>query len=742
MNTLFILLLFIAQFVSTIQQVELCEDVGDRVHESSVLEDYRGRRVVLAFSGIHCQGCATRLLRLTEVSRQFRIDVLVITPPNETREDLERASKHYPKLRFEAAPCSPCEFDYLLDTNSSKIFVLDSCARLLHRYERSSEHLTQLRAKFPLSHSCGNPCTERRKRDPSESLPPVGCGPTRKMLPANEQDPSSSTTYTTVNQQAAANQKNRQYKQIFQSGTQRPPTNQQVQQQYQQVQQPIPQPVVSVSYNGQQQTQQQGNRYIPATQAQPVYQTEQQPAALAIKDVIKNINQTHNIQSAQTTTTQSSPQRNPAENRYNIDRLEQQRQELARQREEHARRLKVQNEQAGQTGPSTQLEAPPTTQETQQNSDTVSFTQAFRSHNQQHQSNTKQENQQNQQTTTTPKPVSTTRRPPKSTKNPLVYSNQPAEGNFGRRTYGHQPYESTYQLQQRRRNELAAQRQRVIQERQKQELEALQRAELQRQIAEQTARQQAAQAAYEEKLKSSKVEAAPLYHDEDGKVAQSVDLAEYYDDIQEWTTAIPQVHFESPPSPEPLPENPAEHPEFLFDLPCNGFSDEICYQQQMQLEKGEIHKCCQTKIVLTDNCVPGRCSNVTNQLCCIQKLLQSKFKCCNDKKQGEVLFAGDSFSRCCFDGFVDEEDPCCPHEYSLNQWRSIYELCLPAVNVDLSRVRVPQKVVPGLSTTVNFDFSKTNMWRFECKYGSHVPQYSYFPPMIEDEQENGKSTES
>jgi hypothetical protein len=40
-------------------------------------------------------------------------------------------------------------------------------------------------------------------------------------------------------------------------------------------------------------------------------------------------------------------------------------------------------------------------------------------------------------------------------------------------------------MQQRRRNELAAQRQRVIQEKQKQELEQLQRQELQRQIAEQ-----------------------------------------------------------------------------------------------------------------------------------------------------------------------------------------------------------------------------------------------------------------
>lgn len=45
---------------------------------------------------------------------------------------------------------------------------------------------------------------------------------------------------------------------------------------------------------------------------------------------------------------------------------------------------------------------------------------------------------------------------------------------------------------------------------------------------------------------------------------------------------------------------------------------------------------------------------------------------------------------------------------------------------------MPQKVVAGLSTTVNFDFSKTDKWRFECKYGSHVPQYSYFPQLPEE----------
>lgn len=63
MKLLLLLLLFIAQAVAGVRRVEMCEDLGERVMESSVLEDYRGRRVVLAFSGTQCQGCATRLLR-------------------------------------------------------------------------------------------------------------------------------------------------------------------------------------------------------------------------------------------------------------------------------------------------------------------------------------------------------------------------------------------------------------------------------------------------------------------------------------------------------------------------------------------------------------------------------------------------------------------------------------------------------------------------------------------------------
>lgn len=72
-----------------------------------------------------------------------------------------------------------------------------------------------------------------------------------------------------------------------------------------------------------------------------------------------------------------------------------------------------------------------------------------------------------------------------------------------------------------------------------------------------------------------------------------------------------------------------------------------------------------------------------------------------------------------------QEDPCCPTPYAKAQWRGVHELCLPNVEMDLSRVKVPT-ILAGTTLTTEFDFSKTNKWRFDCKYGAHVPQFSYF----------------
>lgn len=64
-QSIFLLFIFLLNLnVAKARRIEICEDLGERVRESSVLEDYRGRNVILTFSGIHCHGCATRLLRL------------------------------------------------------------------------------------------------------------------------------------------------------------------------------------------------------------------------------------------------------------------------------------------------------------------------------------------------------------------------------------------------------------------------------------------------------------------------------------------------------------------------------------------------------------------------------------------------------------------------------------------------------------------------------------------------------
>ncbi|KAI6221860.1 Selenoprotein P, N-terminal domain-containing protein [Aphelenchoides fujianensis] len=699
------------------KRAEVCEDVGERIRGSTLLEDYRGKRVVLAFSSLHCLSCASRLLRLTEIQRHFAVDVVVITPPNESAVDVKRAARRYPALRFEVAPCAPCEFDELLDTMSSKIFVLDSCGRLLHRYHHSVHQFSQLKAAFP-SNECGPSCTpfERRKRDPDSTLPPQIAAiaipetpyDTRlQMLPAAS-GRAEDAVYT--------------YKQIFQQTARptAPPPR-------------VPQPMVQVAYSGAQpaypQQQARAQQVEAGHQQQAQSAAFQRPPAQAAAQVGTRVQGRYqkyepeaadSRQSWQNTVryTPPPPTRPPPSAASYGDRLAEQRRQLAMQREERNPHRTIRTLKSRRR--------PPTA--------TSHRERPFRSPN----PSSRIDNERTRCPHRISRPSSsdrrrlpppTTRRPPKTTKQPLVYSNVNQRGglSYGRRTYGGQRYESSYQQQQRRRNELAAQRQKAIQEQQKAELEQLQRQELQRQIAEQAARQAAAVAAAAQQKEAAKVEAAPLYPDGE----ETVDTADYYEDIEEWTTAIPQVRLESPVSPEPLPDNPAEHPEFLFDLPCNGFTDEICYQQQTQLKPEEVHKCCQTKIVFTDQCVPGRCSNVTHQLCCIQKLLQSKFKCCNDKTQAEVLFPSDTFSRCCYESFVVEDDPCCPSGYSAEHWNHIYELCLPAVSFDLSQVRVPQKVVAGLSTTVNFDFSKTDKWRFTCKYGMHIPQYSYFPPASE-----------
>lgn len=111
----------------------------------------------------------------------------------------------------------------------------------------------------------------------------------------------------------------------------------------------------------------------------------------------------------------------------------------------------------------------------------------------------------------------------------------------------------------------------MFKERHQQELEQLQRQELQRQIAEQVsplllntifiivsirrpAKQRPKQLTNKDwtpanwkqllckiHLQHSFYIPSLRYHEDNGEVAETVDLTDYYEDVEEWTTAIPQV---------------------------------------------------------------------------------------------------------------------------------------------------------------------------------------------------------
>ncbi|KAI1703378.1 Prion-like-(Q/N-rich)-domain-bearing protein [Ditylenchus destructor] len=223
------------------------------------------------------------------------------------------------------------------------------------------------------------------------------------------------------------------------------------------------------------------------------------------------------------------------------------------------------------------------------------------------------------------------------------------------------------------------------------------------------------------------VEPAPLY-------PEGSENFDYYEEDSEWTTPTPQRQIPAPTTLPPMwPTQPLMsdmNKDYGLELPCASYTDEICYQQQTQLKPNEIHKCCKERVLLTDQCVSGKCSNITQQLCCIQRFLQAKLSCCLDERQLEETKPGDRFSRCCYKHFVTDEDGCCTRTYASAQWRSVHELCLPNVEMDLGNVKVPM-ILPGTTLTTEYDFGKTEKWKFECKYGRHVPQFSYF----EDEED-------
>ncbi|VDN01852.1 unnamed protein product [Thelazia callipaeda] len=166
---------------------------------------------------------------------------------------------------------------------------------------------------------------------------------------------------------------------------------------------------------------------------------------------------------------------------------------------------------------------------------------------------------------------------------------------------------------------------------------------------------------------------------------------------------------------------------FLFEqVPCAAFTDQICLQQKNENGADKMNKCCDKGVYLTDLCVPGRCTNVTVELCCMQKFLQSKYRCCKNNSKA-INSPGDSFSRCCFEKFVEDEDTCCPSQRAKFHWLSSNEVCLPNVRVDLNSKTDNNKKESLLPNIITIDLSIDKSWDYTCEQGSNVLQFPYLP---------------
>ncbi|VDN93187.1 unnamed protein product [Brugia pahangi] len=201
-----------------------------------------------------------------------------------------------------------------------------------------------------------------------------------------------------------------------------------------------------------------------------------------------------------------------------------------------------------------------------------------------------------------------------------------------------------------------------------------------------------------------------------------------------------------------LNTKPLEHSQFLFEhqVPCAAFTDHVCIEQKKRIGADKMSKCCDKGIYLTDICVPGRCTNATIELCCMQKFLQSKYKCClNDSTA--INSPGDAFSRCCFHKFVQDNDKCCPARRAKFHWLTAYEICLPNVRVDLSSLRFSVHSInnvdndsgnQALNDVITIDLNADRSWDHSCEQGAKVLQFPYLPnDKLGNEKEGDENSE-
>ncbi|VDM63179.1 unnamed protein product [Angiostrongylus costaricensis] len=171
------------------------------------------------------------------------------------------------------------------------------------------------------------------------------------------------------------------------------------------------------------------------------------------------------------------------------------------------------------------------------------------------------------------------------------------------------------------------------------------------------------------------------------------------------------------------------------NIPCSAYTDDICYQQSLllvtftqsfQQEKfgrAGLSKCCKKGIYLTDVCLSGKCSNHTVQLCCFQKFLQARYRCCEDDSQSLGPSSTSDFNKCCYEHFVNE-DACCNMKLATRYWKTVHELCYPNTNVDYSGIKLEVRFVEGMRVV---DLNEKRIWEYECRNGVNRTQYAYIP---------------
>lgn len=185
---------------------------------------------------------------------------------------------------------------------------------------------------------------------------------------------------------------------------------------------------------------------------------------------------------------------------------------------------------------------------------------------------------------------------------------------------------------------------------------------------------------------------------------------------------------------------PSRKPKFIGGASCAEYTDDVCMEQQDDIGTANRHMCCYKGIYLTGKCQPKYCTDQTYNVCCFQKFIQARYLCChNETIKGDKL---DEFSHCCYDNFVflDNDDPCCPASIAKDYWNdktSLYELCLPNVDIDFSDMTLETTLRD--ETKLKLNLGGIDVLHYKCPYAQLRDSFYYWQP--EKNNKNATTTE-